>query len=129
MIMFCPKVKSDVVIKKGNFNPQLQPFPLLKQDFKWKRPFLYICYLGVLSTCFRHWPIPVSVQGKYWWIFGRGWANWFKLVSAQPNIQPKIKAIVTDFKFVEGSSICEVRVAKVQLHNLENPNMPRFSCL
>ena len=27
--------------------------------------------------------------------------KWFKLVSSQPNLQPKRKVIVTDFKFVE----------------------------
>ena len=33
-------------------------------------------------------------------IFGKGGKNWFKLVSSQPNIEPKKKVFVTDFKFV-----------------------------
>ena len=32
--------------------------------------------------------------------FGKEWANWFKLVSSQPNNQLKKKAIVSDLNFV-----------------------------
>ena len=32
--------------------------------------------------------IPVSMQSYSWRIVGKGWADWFKLVSSLPNLQP-----------------------------------------
>ena len=78
--------------KKRRLHPQLQPFPVLKQDFKRilfskKKeafPFSFIYLLGDLCTCFGGWAIPVSVNDNFWYRMS-------KLVSSHPPKTPNLQ--------------------------------------
>ena len=52
---------------------------------------------------FGSWGISVFVLSYFRPIYGGWWANWFKLISSPPNLQPKRKVFVSDFKYVSSN--------------------------
>ena len=81
-----------------DFTPQLQHFPVLKQEFKLKGltkkivlPFIFhmppmYLFWGLSTSRFRAGLFPTD--------FLQRMKNWFKLASAQPNRQPKKKVVI-----------------------------------
>ena len=146
--------KNWLLFEKQQFSSKLNSFQCWNKTLYLETPFYkkkypgllsFICHLGDLGTCFGGWAISILCMVIFYG-FAQTGSNWFsahppssQTLNQKIMLLLKISSLLYQIFLIsflwgwlphwrthKGSYMCEVEVAKIQYHNIENRNMPRF---